>query len=458
MTIIDLPTQALQGAGLSRSEIDDWALSAPREMDAFSPAAQAVSEFLTRGSALQERLPLPSRRSEVEQAAAEGLAAALTAARVAFLDAHADQLYDELTDRRCKPIRVEWLVNDAATMVPSLVPGHAEMESERALPLADKRGLELAQGLLIEHVLALPDAGRHLVESMLAPTPEALERLDEFRSRGQVDLGRARVTRQGRAAVLEICNQRHLNAEDGSTLGPTEAAVDLILLDPESEVGVLRGAVVDHPKYAGERIFGAGINLTYLYQGRIDFLFYLVRDLGYVNKLYRGLMTPAGGVEKLWVAAVERYAIGGACQLLHVVDHVIATRGARLYLPARKEGIIPGASNLRLPRAVGDRAARQAIISGREWSAGDADAELLVDEVVEPGEMDRAIESRVAQLTSSGLINAAANRRALRIGQEPLDMFREYMATYAREQAYCHLSPALVSNLEQHWDAAERIV
>ena len=167
-------------------------------------------------------------------------------------------------------------------------------------------------------------------------------------------------------------------------------------------------------------------------------------------------MTPAGGVEKLWVAAVERYAIGGACQLLHVVDHVIAVRGSRLYLPARKEGIIPGASNLRLPRAVGDRAARQAIISGREWAAGDADAELLIDEVIEPGAMNEAIAARVDALTSSGLINAAANRRALRIGQEPLDMFREYMAIYAREQAYCHLSPALVANLEQHWNAHER--
>ena len=52
---------------------------------------------------------------------------------------------------------------------------------------------------------------------------------------------------------------------------------------------MFRGGVVDHPRYAGERIFGAGINLTHLYHGRIDFLFYLVRDLGYVNKIYRGL-------------------------------------------------------------------------------------------------------------------------------------------------------------------------
>jgi thioesterase DpgC len=291
---------------------------------------------------------------------------------------------------------------------------------------------------------------------MLAPRPEATARAEEFRETGSIDLGPARVIRDGCAAVVELCNPRHLNAEDDQTLGPTETAVDLVLLDPATEVGVFRGGAVDHPRYAGERIFGAGINLTHLYRGQIDFLFYLTRDLGYVNKLYRGLITDEGRVEKLWVAAVERYAIGGACQLLHVMDHVIAVRGSRLYLPARKEGIIPGASNLRLPRAVGDRAARQAILSGREWTAGEPDADLLIDEVVEVGGMDAAVTSRVQALTSSGLINAAANRRALRIGQEPLDLFREYMATYAREQAYCHLSPALVANLERHWNAAER--
>jgi thioesterase DpgC len=30
------------------------------------------------------------------------------------------------------------------------------------------------------------------------------------------------------------------------------------------------------------------------------------------------------------------------------------------------------------------------------------------------------------------------------------------MATFCREQAYCHLSPALVANLEQHRNAHER--
>ena len=368
-----------------------------------------------------------------------------------------EQLYDELTDNCTRPVRLEDLVYEAAERVPGLAPTRAEIEQERTRKLADKERLELAQGLLLAEILAIPRTGLHLVESMLYPTELALQRLDELRANGTVDLGHARVTRRGRAGVLELCNPRHLNAEDGNTLAETEAAVDLVLLDPEIQVGVFRGGVVDHPRYAGERPFGAGINLTLLYHGLIDFLFYVVRDMGYVNKLYRGLAGP-NATEKLWIAAVEKFAIGGACQLTHVMDHVIAVRGVRLYLPARKEGIIPGASNLRLPRFVGDRAARQAILSGREWTAGDPDADLICDEVVEQDEIEDAIDRRIEALTSSGLINASANRAAMRAGEEPVDLFRQYMATYSREQAYCHLSPALVHNLEEHWNADRRSV
>jgi thioesterase DpgC len=384
-------------------------------------------------------------------------------ARERFLREHAEELYAALTDDLATPLRLDELVYLAAERFPGLVPTRAEVEAERERLQGDKEGAEIAQGLLLAHILASPRAGAHLVWAMLRPTALALEHLDELRRTGEVDLGGALVRREGVAGIVELRNPRHLNAEDESTLPATEAAIDLVLLDPAIEVGVFRGGVVDHPRYAGRRIFGAGINLTHLYRGRIDFLFYLVRDMGYVNKLYRGLSSPdwrpgvlEDSTEKLWIAATETYAIGGACQLLHVMDHVIAERGCRLYLPARKEGIVPGASNMRLARAVGDRIARQAILSGREFEAGTPDGELLCDEVVEPGEMDAAIERRVELLTSSGLVNAAANRRMMRIAAEPLELFRTYMAVYAREQAFCHFSPALIANLERHWDARNR--
>jgi thioesterase DpgC len=382
-----------------------------------------------------------------------------------FLRANVEAIYDELTDGMTRPLRDQELLAAAAERYPGLVPSAAEMAAESERKLAEKQGLEIAQGLFLSHVLASPRAGSHLVWAMLRPTAEALDRLDDFRATGLADLGTVEVRREGSVGHLELRNPRHLNAEDDTTIGPCEVAVDLILLDPEIELGVMRGGVIEHPRYEGSRIFGSGLNLTRLYLGQLAFIFFITRDLGYVNKIYRGLSgpehrpgAPEETTEKLWVAAAETYAIGGACQLLHVMDHVIAARGCRLFLPARKEGIIPGASPLRLPRSVGDRLARQAILSGREFEAGVPPAELLCDEVVEPDAMDGAIEARTDALTSSGLVNAAANRRALRVGEEPLDVFRQYMATFSREQAYCHLSPALVRNLEEHWDAHKRRV
>jgi thioesterase DpgC len=35
-------------------------------------------------------------------------------------------------------------------------------------------------------------------------------------------------------------------------------------------------------------------------------------------------------------------------------------------------------------------------------------------------------------------------------------MFRRYAALYAREQAYCHFSPALIANLEHYWNAQSK--
>jgi thioesterase DpgC len=141
---------------------------------------------------------------------------------------------------------------------------------------------------------------------------------------------------------------------------------------------------------------------------------------------------------------------------LLVMDYVLAERTAFLTLPARKEGIIPGAANMRLPRFTGDRIARQAIQYERRIECDSPEGRLICDEIVETGEMDAAIARVVQGLTSSGVVSAAGNRRAFRVTQEPLDMFRSYFAVYAREQAYCHFSPALISNLERYWNAQSR--
>jgi thioesterase DpgC len=364
------------------------------------------------------------------------------------------RVYDELTAARTRFLRVDELCRRAAEK--GVLPSSEDLASEARLPLKEKKGLEKAQGQFLSEILANPVAGTHLCHAMLLPRPESLSRLSEYEKTGKLALEGASLRRHGKASVLTLSNPRYLNAEDEATLPGTEIAVDVALLDPNTEVCVLRGDTVTHAKYAGKRLFGAGINLTHLYEGKIRYLWYLIRDLGFVNKLYRGLASPeqspeVASTEKLWIAAVEGFAIGGHCQILLTMDYTIAAEDAYLTLPARKEGIIPGAANLRLPRFVGDRIARQAILAERRIDCASAEGRMICDEAVPPGKMEEAISSMVEKLTSSGVVSAAGNRRAFRAGEEPLDTFRRYMAIYAREQADCHLSPALIANLERNW-------
>ena len=385
-------------------------------------------------------------------------------ARDRFLAAHAETLYRRLTNDFKDFIRVEKLVHEASRVAPGLVPSAETLAAEAGRDQKDKIGAEIDHGILLSHILGHPVCGAHLCHAMLLPRPEALARLDDFHRTGNIELATATVERRGHAAIVTLHNPRFLNAEDGTTLDEAEIAVDLATLDPDSEVAVLRGGIVEYPKYRGQRLFSAGINLTHLYRGKIPYVWYLQRDLGLVNKIFRGVAQRdksadelAGGTrEKLWIAAVDGFAIGGGCQLLLAMDYVLAANDAYLTLPARKEGIIPGAANLRLSRFVGDRITRQAILYGRRIDCASPEGALICDEVVAPEAMDAALDRVIAGLTDSGIVSAAGNRRTLRVGQEPLDLFRRYMAVYAREQAYCHFSPALIANLERYWNAAQR--
>ncbi len=453
----------LERAGLGAEAAAGWLSSEPDLSGDYRLDAAASSHFWLAGADLLAKLPAKPRRNAAEAAAAAAIADASRAARDRFLAAHVETLYRTLTKSYGCFRRVEQLAYDAAE-VPGLVPTRAQVAAESGLAQRDKEGVEIDQGILLSRVLAHPAAGAHLCHAMLLPTPAALERLEEFGRRGALDLGSATVERRGRSAVVTMRNPRFLNAEDETTVDAVETAVDLAILDPGSDIAVLRGAVVEHPKYRGRRVFSTGINLTHLYHGKISYLWYIKREMGFVNKLFRGLATPekspdeicGDSIEKPWVAGVDAFAIGGGCQYLLATDYVVASSDAYLTLPARKEGIIPGAANLRLTRFVGDRLARQLVMNGRRLDCDSPEGRMICDEVVPPGDVDAAIDRVVENFTSSGVVSAAGNRRAFRVAEEPLDLFRRYMAVYAREQAYCHFSPALIANLERNWSAQQR--
>jgi thioesterase DpgC len=399
-------------------------------------------------------------RAERHSASAEG-----RQLREGFFREHAAAIYDALTDGCTKPRRLADIAYAAADHFPALLPTREAIAAERALNRQTaKQGREVDQALFAEHVLADERCGLHLIHAMLRPTDGAEQAVEAFRHADRLDLGKAVLERRGNVGHLTLSNPDFLNAEDDSTLQAMETAVDALLLDDRIEVCVLRGGTVSHPKYAGRRVFNAGINLTHLYYGQISFVeFILERDLGLVNKLYRGLWASGSYreqfedyVEKPWLAAVDAFAIGGGCQLLCVMDRIIAEPGAYFSLPASKEGFIPGVANLRLPRIVGIGRARQALFFDKAFRVDEPDGMLICDEVVPSVEMDAGIERNAAGILAAGFVSAVSNRKALRVGQEPLDEFRRYMATYARQQALCFFDPTLMANLEASWKPQSR--
>ena len=433
-------------------------------MGDFASDAAAFSAYWLQANTRLRHLPPKAERDPAATDIAEIIKQAARDARFVFLRRHARTLYERLTDNRRKFVRIEKLVYDAAELVPGLVPTRAEVAAEAALRQSEKDGCEIDQGILCNQLLADPEAGMHLCHAMLLPREESAEALAKFLRDGRLDLGAAKVERRGKAAVLLLANPRFLNSEDQSTQVATEIGADVCILDPQSKVAVLRGDVVPEGKYAGRRVFNAGINLTHLYYGKIPFLWFLIRDLGFVNKMTRGLAltkvppdeVSGDSIEKIWISAVETFAIGGGCQILLATDFNIAARDAYMTLPARKEGIIPAMANLRLARFVGDRLARQAIMYERRFECDSEEGRLICDEVVAPEDIEATIDRVAERITGSGAVGAIGNRRALRFSVEPLDMFRRYAALYAREQAYCHFSPALIDNLEHYWNAQNK--
>jgi thioesterase DpgC len=445
------------------------AFLAIRDRAAITFAEADLRSAVLVARSLLARLPLRSQRTPAQKKAGEALVHLTADAAWRFFRCHAVSMYRELTREGARSLRVDALLWEAAARWPDILPTQAELSAESDRMQADKDGLEIHQGLFVSQVMAHAQTGHHLIRSMLRPRADSLALLPEFIATGFVDLGTARVEVQGEAGHVTIHNERYLNSEDDTVVGPLEIATDLTLLHPGIKIGVLRGSAVEHPKYRGQRVFSSGINLTRMYQGKQSYLSFLFRSMGMHNKLYRGVLVedepdridapieePELTQEKLWIAAVDKFAIGGGCQLLLIVDYVIAEAGSYFNLPARKEGFLPGAANMRLPRFVGERLAREAILFDRTFHADTPEGRLIANEVVPSGEMDLAVTRCIERAIGSGMVSPGANRKAIRQQTEPLETFRRYLTTYAFEQAFLHLSDQLIVNLEKHWNARQR--
>ena len=136
------------------------------------------------------------------------------------------------------------------------------------------------------------------------------------------------------------------------------------------------------------------------------------------------------------VAAVNGPAYAGGLELALMCDFIYAVRSARFALTETSLGIIPGAGGTQnLPRAVGERRAKEIIMTARPFSAEDAFAWGLVNRLCEPGEVLAAALDTAGAIAANAPLAVRQAKKSIRYGGQ-----MEIRTAYRFEvEAYNHL-------------------
>ncbi|MEO7971738.1 MAG: enoyl-CoA hydratase-related protein [bacterium] len=117
------------------------------------------------------------------------------------------------------------------------------------------------------------------------------------------------------------------------------------------------------------------------------------------------------------LAIVNGPALGGGCELITFCDFVIASDQARFGQPEIKLGVFPPIAAVLLPRVIGDRRAREMMLTGEIIEAQEALALGLVSRVVPAAELEAEAARLLAQLRGLSALALEHAKRAIDLGQ-----------------------------------------
>ena len=134
------------------------------------------------------------------------------------------------------------------------------------------------------------------------------------------------------------------------------------------------------------------------------------------------------------IAAVNGPAIAGGTGLVTVCDFALAVPEAKFGYTEVRIGFIPAIVSSFLIAAIGEKRARDLLLTGKVFSAQEAHALGLVNEVVAPEQL----MPRVQQLAAQLLENSPASLRAT----------KRLLASYTREQLDQQIAEAVRQNAQ----------
>jgi cyclohexa-1,5-dienecarbonyl-CoA hydratase len=113
------------------------------------------------------------------------------------------------------------------------------------------------------------------------------------------------------------------------------------------------------------------------------------------------------------LAVVDGAALGGGCELVAATDIVIASERARFGQPEIKLGVFPPVAAILLPRIIGDKRARELMLTGELIDATEACRLGLVNYLVPSEQLAQKTEEILAKLRELSAPALEATRRAI---------------------------------------------
>ncbi|OLB34895.1 MAG: hypothetical protein AUH11_16570 [Acidobacteria bacterium 13_2_20CM_57_17] len=139
---------------------------------------------------------------------------------------------------------------------------------------------------------------------------------------------------------------------------------------------------------AGQKAFSAGAEIADHAPKRVS------KMLSAFHAVFRRL----AAADRVTIAAVRGYCLGGGMELASFCDFVLAAESAEFGQPEIKLGCFPPLAMVTLPQLIGMRAAARLILTGEQIGAAEACRLGLVTRVVPDVQLPAAVDSLLEEL------------------------------------------------------------
>jgi enoyl-CoA hydratase len=212
-----------------------------------------------------------------------------------------------------------------------------------------------------------------------------------------------------RVGIITLNRPEARNAVNGDVARAMESAIDQLEDDESIWVGIIRANTEGQER----PVFCAGADLKAINSGQAADL--NTERGGFAGFVYRERRKPV-------IAAVDGLATAGGCEIVLASDLVVASERSSFGLAEAKRNLVAAAGGLfRLPRAIGQAAAMEAILTGEPIPAPRAYELGLVSRLTPAGDAVAEAERLAAQVTACAPLAVWESRKVVLAAQTASD-------------------------------------